>query len=276
MLSRTLCFLFFSFGLIANPAFDLKHLEVSLRQLGHQILLSAGDSTSRVLPLEREANTFKLQFESDFSFEPERLVALSKQILLEEGLSEKYIIEVKECAREEVIYSFEIAAQKEQEIVPCLGREQLEACYVLLLTFPDLSDAHPQSARENGYWYLLFLVPLIGLPVFFLARKKEESPSHLYQIGRLQFNAASGVLSGPSGQEELTAKEGQLLVQLWEARNTALEREVLLHQVWGDEGDYVGRTLDVFISRLRKKLKSDSSLQILNVRGIGYKLIIDA
>ncbi len=57
--------------------------------------------------------------------------------------------------------------------------------------------------------------------------------------------------------------------------NNALEREVILQQVWGDEGDYVGRTLDVFISKLRKKLEADTSVKIVNIRGVGYKLLVD-
>jgi DNA-binding response OmpR family regulator len=56
--------------------------------------------------------------------------------------------------------------------------------------------------------------------------------------------------------------------------NITVERDVLLKNVWGDEGAYVGRTLDVFISKLRKKLEADPSIRIVNVRGIGYKLIL--
>jgi DNA-binding response OmpR family regulator len=48
-----------------------------------------------------------------------------------------------------------------------------------------------------------------------------------------------------------------------------------LNKVWGDEGDYIGRTLDVFISKLRKKLEADSSIKIVNIRGVGYKLVMD-
>jgi len=57
-------------------------------------------------------------------------------------------------------------------------------------------------------------------------------------------------------------------------RNTVIEREKLLSEVWADEGGYVGRTLDVFISKLRKRLEGDPSLKIVNIRGVGYKLIV--
>ena len=57
--------------------------------------------------------------------------------------------------------------------------------------------------------------------------------------------------------------------------NKPIAREDILQRIWGDEGDYVGRTLDVFISKLRKKLAADASLKIVNLRGVGYKLVMD-
>jgi DNA-binding response OmpR family regulator len=74
---------------------------------------------------------------------------------------------------------------------------------------------------------------------------------------------------------ELTSKESELLNLLYASANETVERDIILNKVWGDEGDYVGRTLDVYISKLRKKLGNDASIQIKNIRGIGYKLIIE-
>jgi len=75
---------------------------------------------------------------------------------------------------------------------------------------------------------------------------------------------------------QLSHKETELLSQLYSNANSVVEREVILKNVWGDDGDYVGRTLDVFISKLRKKLEPDSNVKIMNVRGVGYKLIINS
>ena len=74
---------------------------------------------------------------------------------------------------------------------------------------------------------------------------------------------------------ELTSKEADLLQLLSESANDTVERDDILKEVWGDDGDYVGRTLDVFISKLRKKLEADSNVRIVNIRGIGYKLILN-
>ena len=73
---------------------------------------------------------------------------------------------------------------------------------------------------------------------------------------------------------ELTSKEADLLLLLCDSANTTVERENILKTVWGDEGSYVGRTLDVFISKLRKKLEADETIKILNIRGVGYRLVI--
>ena len=62
---------------------------------------------------------------------------------------------------------------------------------------------------------------------------------------------------------------------LYEKLNETVEKEVILKEVWGDEGDYVGRTLDVFISKLRKKLEADPNVKIVNIRGVGYKLVVE-
>ena len=74
---------------------------------------------------------------------------------------------------------------------------------------------------------------------------------------------------------ELTSKENELLSLLYEFANETVNKETILNKVWGDEGDYVGRTLDVYISKLRKKLENDSSIELKNIRGIGYKLIVE-
>jgi DNA-binding response OmpR family regulator len=74
---------------------------------------------------------------------------------------------------------------------------------------------------------------------------------------------------------ELTSKENELLSLLNEFANETVTKETILHKVWGDEGHYVGRTLDVTISKLRKKLEHDASIQIKNIRGVGYRLIIE-
>ena len=94
-------------------------------------------------------------------------------------------------------------------------------------------------------------------------------------MGKYHFDKLNAELIIEEQRIELTSKEADLLMLLYDTVNTTVEREVLLNRVWGDEGDYIGRTLDVFISKLRKKLEFDTQVKIVNVRGVGYKLVMD-
>ena len=71
----------------------------------------------------------------------------------------------------------------------------------------------------------------------------------------------------------LTHRESELLFHLYQHRNQVLDRSVILKKLWGDDDFFNARSMDVFITKLRKKLKKDNEVQILNVRGFGYKLI---
>ena len=128
-----------------------RHIHVSMRMIGHEILLNSGDSISRVLPIEKDADRYKISFDVDFQFDPEEMVSVIDRVV----------------------------------------------------------------------------------------------------------------------------QEADLLFLLHTFANDTVEREIILKNVWGDDGDYVGRTLDVFISKLRKKLEADSSIRIVNIRGVGYKLVLN-
>lgn len=94
-------------------------------------------------------------------------------------------------------------------------------------------------------------------------------------IGRYAFDPTRQRLQLDNGPEiSLSHREAELLRHLYEQRNQVLERAPVLRALWGDDSFFNGRSLDVFITRLRRHLKDDSRVQIINVRGIGYKLIL--
>tara|TARA_R110002072_G_scaffold70259_1_gene169858 strand:- start:108 stop:785 length:678 start_codon:yes stop_codon:yes gene_type:complete len=92
-------------------------------------------------------------------------------------------------------------------------------------------------------------------------------------IGEYTFNLTKQTLEFSSETEQLTHREAQLLFYLYENKNAVLDRTFILNKLWGNDDFFNARSMDVFISKLRKKLKKDSNIQILNVRGFGYKLI---
>ena len=75
-----------------------------------------------------------------------------------------------------------------------------------------------------------------------------------------------------SAEKTLTQKEAEVLKLLYQNRERVLKREEILRQVWGDDDYFMGRSMDVFISKLRKYLKEDPSVQIVNYHGVGFKL----
>ncbi|WP_397445302.1 response regulator transcription factor [Polaribacter sp. R77954] len=93
------------------------------------------------------------------------------------------------------------------------------------------------------------------------------------KIGEYIFNFTKQTLTHASNVENLTHREAQLLFYLIEKKNEVLDRTFILNKLWGNDDFFNARSMDVFISKLRKKLKKDSNIQILNVRGFGYKLI---
>tara|TARA_R110002126_G_scaffold77796_3_gene193982 strand:+ start:51094 stop:51771 length:678 start_codon:yes stop_codon:yes gene_type:complete len=92
-------------------------------------------------------------------------------------------------------------------------------------------------------------------------------------IGEYLFNLTKQTLAFSSETEQLTHREAQLLFYLFEKKNEVLDRTFILNKLWGNDDFFNARSMDVFISKLRKKLKKDKNIQILNVRGFGYKLI---
>ncbi len=93
-------------------------------------------------------------------------------------------------------------------------------------------------------------------------------------IGHYHFDYPKQKLAFNGKETPMSHREAELLKRLYEQRNQVLERSVVLLDLWGDDSFFNGRSLDVFITRLRRYLKDDPQVQIVNVRGVGYKLIV--
>ena len=91
-------------------------------------------------------------------------------------------------------------------------------------------------------------------------------------IGNFTLNARSLMLSGPEGEHQLTRKEGDLLRLLMQRAGQTTEREVISGLVWGREGYLVGRSMDVYMTRLRKYLKADPNVVLRSITGVGFRL----
>jgi len=93
------------------------------------------------------------------------------------------------------------------------------------------------------------------------------------ELGQYRFNRHKQTLTINDLEQTLTYRESQLLFHLSEKRNNLLDRMIILKKLWGEDDFFTARSMDVFITRLRKKLKQDPNIKIINIRGQGYKLM---
>jgi DNA-binding response OmpR family regulator len=100
------------------------------------------------------------------------------------------------------------------------------------------------------------------------------SPGH-FTIGIFNLNKNSRVLSSPDSERRLTAMESKLLVMLSQKLNQVVERSLLLNEIWGNEDYFSRKSMDVFISRLRKYLADDQRIKLLNIHNTGFILHVN-
>ncbi len=252
-------------------------VKVALRDVGNQLLLSNLDSTSLVLPIvELEKTKYRLSFQNKLSFEPNNLVSEVKKSFQKAVLPKYYRVEVVQCSDDEIAYSYEIKNESEKDIIPCVGRMLPGNCYVIEVKF-----TKKVAAVFEKQFFLIGLFFLLGsflIEYQFFKRKKveevKEQNIESTQIGVYQFYPEQNKLVKQTIEISLSRKECELLAIFVANPNKIIKRDELTKKVWEDNGVFVGRSLDTYISKLRKKLKGDTSIKLTNIHGVGYKLEI--
>jgi len=150
---------------------------------------------------------------------------------------------------------------------------------ILFLTAKSLKDDRLEGLRLGGDDYITkpFSIEELILRIeVFLKRNKvqNEAPSRQYPLGSLMFDYNNLTLTNGSHVVNLTQREADLLKYLSENANRVIKRSDILLSVWGEDDYFLGRSLDVFISRLRKYLKPDERISVENVHGVGFRFII--
>ena len=105
-------------------------------------------------------------------------------------------------------------------------------------------------------------------------RGKKTKESTLYHIGKFVFDTQKQLLTIGEQQTKLTTKENELLALLCSHANEILQRDFALKTIWIDDNYFNARSMDVYITKLRKHLKDDDQIEIINIHGKGYKLIV--
>ena len=105
-------------------------------------------------------------------------------------------------------------------------------------------------------------------------RGKKNKESSIYKVGNFTFDTQKQLLSIGEKQTKLTTKENELLALLCSHANEILQRDFALKTIWIDDNYFNARSMDVYITKLRKHLKADDQIEIINIHGQGYKLIV--
>jgi hypothetical protein len=275
-----------AFSITGNDDFDFARREMLLRRIGHEILLQSGDSVSRVLPVKKiTPNEYQVSFEHAFTFQPESLVNTTRSLLAKDPLTSDYVVNVVNGDNASVTYGYAISKNKKDDIVACIGRKQPIASYMINIKFKPAGII----TAKNGY--LLGSMAVLAFAGFILLKPAKQPQSVLpgnqsagfqdqststFTLGSMLFDAETRKLIINGKTIDLTKTETRVLRIFAMSPNEAIERSRLQKEIWEDEGVIVGRSLDMFISKLRKKLETDPNTRIVVIRGKGYKLEISA
>ncbi|SEI43964.1 Transcriptional regulatory protein, C terminal [Dyadobacter sp. SG02] len=257
-----------------------ENVNLSLRRTVDLLLRANGDSLSQIPPVKQtDANTFSVQMDRMFDYD--KLPEILQRSFDSYHIDRPYSVAVLDCKTGEVTLGYQFFDLTQPGGVPCAGRSREEGCYTLQIRFtPEVPK--PQTAGNT--WLLISVGgALAGLGYIAWTRsrhkKSPETPSQeaAIPLSRIAFghswlDTANQTLHNSETTQTLTFREAKLLGLFVRNINQVLERDAILKSVWEDEGVIVGRSVDVFVSRLRKMLAADPQVKITAIHGVGYKM----
>lgn len=267
-----------------------QQVNLAIRQAADRLFDLAGDTSSMIPPVEEvSAGEYVLRLENNFAYDS--LPALLEGALTQLGIDEPYYVTVNDCLNNLLMLGYSQEAFKEGKVA-CNGREQKAGCYNLSVVFPNRRKGTGTNAWA---WVALALGAAATFAAGYFYKKtknKEElaggeiktatiempmSPAQmantqLLRFANTEFDLTNQYVQTGELRQPLTFREAKLLHFFLQHQNQVLERDAILAAVWEDEGIIVGRSLDVFVSRLRKILQKDSAVKIASVHGVGYRL----
>jgi two-component system OmpR family response regulator len=158
-------------------------------------------------------------------------------------------------------------------------RETDKKIPILFLTAKSMKEDKLQGFAIGADDYLtkpFSMEELLARITAILRRTESSAGKHeeTYLIGSIKYNPELRILYLKEEEKKLTTKENQLLHLLVKNENEILDRQATLRAIWGDDNYFNGRSMDVYIAKLRKLLKEDPSIEIMNVHGKGFKLLL--
>ncbi|REA57862.1 winged helix family transcriptional regulator [Dyadobacter luteus] len=255
-------------------------VNLAMRRAVHQLKLQNGDSLSTVKAVKQtDATSFSIELDQVFDYA--ELPQLLQQSFDLHKIEKPYNVSILNCRSDEIILGYSYLDLANKDGIPCAGRTKEPGCYVLKVSF----TPEEKAVASPGNWWLIpagILLSVLGFVVLrrsgkseLIASKTDDAISDSrINFGESQLDITNLVLYSCEKKHNLTYREAKLLHLFVSHKNQIMERDFILKSVWEDEGITVGRSVDVFVSRLRKLLSEDTTLKIAAVHGIGYRMEI--
>jgi hypothetical protein len=258
------------------PVFSPDKVNLALRRTAEVLLRAAGDSISQIPPVEQiKDNVWLLRLVHTLDYD--RLPAVLQASFDVHGISCAYDVAVLRCVDGTLQLGYNFIDYSQNKITPCSGRAFPTDCYNLKVT---LDLGVPQQKDLPLSWW--FFGGGMAIMLFGISRKWHPTPENIQQpiqiktnwlhFGHSRLDIANQLLVCESTNHHLTYREAKLLHLFAQRPNQVLERSFILDNVWADEGILVGRSVDMFVSRLRKMLRDDPSVLLVAVHGVGYRM----
>lgn len=253
-------------------------INLALRRTADKLLRASGDHTSRIPPIEHVGDfVWRVQLRQSFSYDS--LPSILQASLDQYGITTEYEVTVRRCDDSTISLGYQQLDFLQDSTVPCLNREAPEGCHFIEVTFA--AGIPPQEKQGRAGIYIL-LALAAGAGIWWWQRARRHTGIQLNNrdddwmvFGHSRMHTEGQVVECGGVRHKLTYREAKLLRLFATHPGQLLERDHILREVWGDEGVQVGRSVDMFVSRLRKKLREDPSIGITAVHGLGYKLDIE-
>lgn len=266
-----------SFATIEAEELQADKINLAIRRSLDQMLRSTQDSTTRI-PVIHQINDNTWQSEEMSFLNYDLLPHLLQESFDIYNIKDNYHVALKSCIGDEIFLGYIKFDLNDTITTPCKGRDRNDDCQILEIQF---TNQNPNKTKAtNRHWYIIFpfLLALLGL-IYKLRNKttvsnesKRLKTQNTLFIGQTKLDTSTHHLIYKDKIQKLTYREAKLLQYFIDHQGKILDRETLLQNVWGDEGIQVSRSLDVFVSRIRKYIQDDNSIEIATIHGVGYRL----
>ncbi len=250
-----------------TKAFDAK-----ARSFDHQVsaaLFAAADTMSENVRIEkRAANYFYVNSHAPFT--SKTVDTLIQKEMAASNISLDYEIGVYNAADDSLIHVTQVKSTTTPPGLPSkVETDGIQKNFAVI--FP--SRRNFLLGQSDALLFCISFLTLMSWAIaYWLKRTKATTAPSLIRLGNCSLDFHNQQLSVGKTAHQLTHKENQILKLFFEKPNQVIQRKVFLETVWEQEGFFVARSMDVFISKIRKYLKPEESIKIENLRAIGYRL----